>query len=65
VRALGRVLADGLIADDKKIDMVQLALTAMADLERPHVMVLDLLTNYFGPVLIHWSISWAASCQSD
>src|SRR6266704_599496 len=34
VRALGRVLADGLIADDEaKIDMVQLAMTAMIDLE--------------------------------
>ena len=47
VRALGRVLADGLIADDEaQIDIVQLALTAMTDLERPHVMVLDLLFNY-------------------
>lgn len=47
VRALGRVLADGLIADDEaKIDMVQLALTAMTELERPHVMVLDLIANY-------------------
>jgi hypothetical protein len=46
VRALGRVLADGLIADDAKIDIVELALTAMTDLERPHVMVLDLLANY-------------------
>jgi hypothetical protein len=47
VRALGRVLADGLIADDEAaIDLVQLALTAMTDLERPHVMVLDLLANY-------------------
>jgi hypothetical protein len=47
VRALGRVLADGLIADDEaQIDIVQLALTAMTDLERPHVMVLDLLVNY-------------------
>ena len=47
VRALGRVLADGLIADDEaKIDVVQLALTAMTDLERPHLMVLDLLANY-------------------
>jgi hypothetical protein len=47
VCALGRVLADGLIADDEaKIDIVQLAMTAMTDLERPHVMVLDLLANY-------------------
>jgi hypothetical protein len=47
VRALGRVLADGLIADDEaQIDIVELALTAMTDLERPHVIVLDLLTNH-------------------
>ena len=46
VRALGRVLADGLIADDDKIDIAELALTAMTDLERPHLMVLDLLANY-------------------
>jgi hypothetical protein len=47
VRALGRVLADGLIADDEaKIDIVELALTAMTDLERPHLIVLDLLANY-------------------
>ena len=47
VRALGRVLADGLIAgDEAQIDIVQLALAAMTDLERPHVMVLDLLANY-------------------
>jgi hypothetical protein len=47
VRDLGRVLADGLIADDEaQIDIVQLALTAMTDLERLHVMVLDLLVNY-------------------
>jgi hypothetical protein len=47
VRALGRVLADGLIADDEaKIDIAQIALTAMTDLERLHLMVLDLLANY-------------------
>lgn len=46
VRALGRVLADGLIADEAKIDVVELALAAMTDLERPHVAVLDLLANY-------------------
>jgi hypothetical protein len=46
VRALGRVLADGLIAaDEAKIDVAELALTAMADLERPHVMTLDLLAG--------------------
>jgi hypothetical protein len=47
VRALGRVLAEGLIAEgEDKIDMVQLALAAMADLERPHVVLLELLANW-------------------
>jgi len=47
VRALGRVLAAGLIADDDaEIDMSQLALTAMAEMERPHVLLLDLLAHY-------------------
>jgi hypothetical protein len=47
VRALGRALADGLIADDEaKIGILQLALAAMTDLERLHVMVLDLLANH-------------------
>jgi len=41
------VLADGLIADDEaKIDIAELALTAMTDLERPHLMMLDLLANH-------------------
>jgi hypothetical protein len=45
--ALGRVLAAGLIAEDEaKIDLQQLALSAMADMERPHVQLLDLLVNY-------------------
>jgi hypothetical protein len=59
VVALGRVLAAGLIAEDEaKIDEQQLALSAMADMERPHVNLLDLLVNrvpeWTGPV------SWAA-----
>jgi len=45
VHALGRLLADGLIADDGRIDIVALTLAAMTDLERPHVMVLDLVAN--------------------
>lgn len=47
VRALGRVLTAGLIADDEAvIDLAELALTAMAELERPHLTVLGLLENY-------------------
>jgi hypothetical protein len=44
VRALGRVLADGLIAeDDTKIDLTNMALAVMTELERPHVSLLELL----------------------
>lgn len=44
VRALGRALADGLIAEDAaKIDLSNMALSAMADMERPHVSLLELL----------------------
>jgi len=47
VSALGRALAAGLIAnDDAKIDIEQLALTAMAEIEAPHVSLLDLLVNF-------------------
>ena len=43
MRALGRVL----VADDEaKIDIAELALTAMTDLERLHVMLPDLQANY-------------------
>ena len=46
VRALGRVLADGLIADDDaKIDLTDMALAAMAEMERPHVSLLELLAG--------------------
>jgi hypothetical protein len=46
VRALGRVLAAGLIADDEaEVDVQQMALVAMADLERLHVNLLELLVN--------------------
>lgn len=51
VRALGRVLADGLIAEDEaKIDLTDMALAAMAELERPHVSLLELLVCYV-PIL--------------
>jgi len=44
VRALGRALADGLIAeDDAKIDLTDMALAAMTEMERPHVSLLELL----------------------
>ena len=46
VIALGRILADGLTAADDKIDLPQYALVAMADMERLHVALLDLLVKY-------------------
>lgn len=45
VRALGRALAAGVTADDTKIDEQTLIVSALADLEVPHVVVLDLLVN--------------------
>jgi hypothetical protein len=57
VRALGRVLADGLIAkDDAKIDVTNMALAAMSEMERPHVSLLELLVCYV-PSLAndHWT----------
>jgi len=47
VVALRRVLAAGLIAENETdIDLQESALTAMAEMERPHVMLLDLLVRY-------------------
>lgn len=47
VVALGRVLAAGLIAADQaKIDEQQLALSAMTDMDRPHISLLELLVNH-------------------
>ena len=47
VQALGRVLADGLIAEDKaKIDLTEMALAAMAEMDRPHVSLLELLVHH-------------------
>jgi hypothetical protein len=44
MRALGRALAQGLLADDEaEIDEVRLMLAAMKDLEAPHVRVLQRL----------------------
>lgn len=47
VYALGRVLAAGLIAtDEAEVDVQDHALAAMADLERLHVILLELLVKY-------------------
>ncbi len=47
VHALGRALAGGLIASDEaQIYFADLALPAMADLERPHLSVLELIVNW-------------------
>jgi len=46
VRALGRVLAAGLIADGDAVDVPQFALNAMVELDRLHVSLLDLLVRY-------------------
>jgi hypothetical protein len=47
VRAIGNLLAKGLVADDEdEIDLITLALAAMAEMGRPHVMLLDLLVNF-------------------
>ena len=45
VRALGRALAEGLLLqDDALVDVPQFALVAMADLEAPHVALLNLFS---------------------
>ncbi|HVB45127.1 MAG TPA: hypothetical protein VNF47_20825 [Streptosporangiaceae bacterium] len=46
VSALGRALADGLIADDDQINIADLVLPAMTDMERPHVSLLELLVRW-------------------
>lgn len=47
VRTLGRSLAAGLLAtDDAKIDNEQLIIAAIADIEGPHLSLLDLLVSY-------------------
>jgi hypothetical protein len=47
VAAIGKLLASGLIADDEdELDLVALALAAMAEMDRPHVTLLDLLVNF-------------------
>jgi hypothetical protein len=46
VVALGRLLADGLIADGDDIDIAQFALNAMTDLTRLDVILLELLVRH-------------------
>lgn len=47
VKAIGDLLARGLLTDDEvEIDLVAYGLAAMAEMERPHVSLLDLLVNY-------------------
>ncbi|HUZ54395.1 MAG TPA: hypothetical protein VMU94_17955 [Streptosporangiaceae bacterium] len=46
VSALGRALADGLITDDDQINIADLVLPAMADMDRPHVSLLELLVQW-------------------
>jgi hypothetical protein len=52
IRALGRALAEGVLAeDDAKLDQEQLIIRALDDMEAPHIAVLDLLVRFvpFGP----------------
>lgn len=47
VSALGRALADGLIAEDAaEINVADLVVPAMADMERPHLSLLELLVRW-------------------
>lgn len=46
IRALGRVLAEGLIGERDAVDLPQFALGAMTDLDRLHVSLLELLVRY-------------------
>lgn len=46
VFALGRALADGLITDDDQINIADLVLPAMADMDRPHISLLELLVRW-------------------
>lgn len=52
VRTLGRSLASGLLAtDDAEVDSEQLIMSAIADLEGPHLALLDLLVSWHPPLL--------------
>ena len=45
VKALGKVLAAGLIAEDDAVDVPQFALRAMSELDRLHIVLLELLVR--------------------
>ena len=52
VRTLGRSLASGLLAaDDAEVDTEQLIMAAIADMEAPHLALLDLLVAWRPPQL--------------
>jgi hypothetical protein len=52
VRTLGRSLASGLLAaDDAEVDSEQLIMAAIADMEGPHLALLDLLVAWRPPQL--------------
>ena len=56
VYALGRALADGLLAaDEAAINVADLAIPAMADMERPHVALLELLVRWKPDEASRWS----------
>lgn len=46
VSALGRALADGLIAEHDEVNVADLVIPAMVDMERPHLNLLDLLVHW-------------------
>lgn len=46
VVALGKALADGLIADDAMVNVADYVLAAMSEMEQLHVSLLDLLVRY-------------------
>jgi hypothetical protein len=46
VSALGRALADGLIANDDEISITDLVIPAMTDMDRAHVSLLELLVRW-------------------
>ena len=53
VRTLGRSLASGLLAsDDAEVDTEQLIISAIADIEAPHVALLDLFVAYRPPIYV-------------
>jgi hypothetical protein len=45
IRALGRLLADGIHADDAQVDVLRIVIRELARLEVPHLRVLETLRN--------------------